>query len=72
MLLSVLAIIFATGNNDKQTYMKRYLFFLLMLLCANGSMAQVTLGQCKAWARDNYPVIRQYDLVEQQHARGVD
>ena len=64
MLLSVLAIIFATGNNDKQTYMKRYLFFLLMLLCANGSMAQVTLGQCKAWARDNYPVIRQYDLVE--------
>ena len=24
----------------------------------------MTLGQCKAWARDNYPVIRQYDLVE--------
>ena len=23
------------------------------------------MEQCKAWARDNYPVIKQYDLVEQ-------
>ena len=36
-----------------------------MFFCAGTGHAQVTLEQCKAWARDNYPVIKQYDLVEQ-------
>ena len=38
---------------------------MMVLACAVEGMAQVTLEQCKAWARDNYPVIKQYDLVRQ-------
>ena len=45
--------------------MKRQILSLIALACAAEGMAQVTLGQCKAWARDNYPVIKQYDLVRQ-------
>ena len=45
--------------------MKHLLVCLSMLFCAVAVRAQVTLEQCKAWARDNYPVIKQYDLVEQ-------
>ena len=45
--------------------MKRQILSLIALACAAEGMAQVTLEQCKAWARDNYPVIKQYDLVRQ-------
>ena len=45
--------------------MKHLLVCLSMLFCAVAVRAQVTLEQCKVWARDNYPVIKQYDLVEQ-------
>ena len=45
--------------------MKHLLLCLSMFFCAVAVRAQVTLEQCKAWARDNYPVIKQYDLVEQ-------
>lgn len=45
--------------------MKRHLFCLLMMTVAVEVAAQVTLEQCKALARANYPLIRQYDLVEQ-------
>lgn len=30
------------------------------------------MEQCKAWARDNYPVIKQYDLVEQSRRFTVE
>lgn len=36
-----------------------------MFFCASAGHAQVTLEQCKAWAQGNYPVIKQYGLVEQ-------
>ena len=45
--------------------MKRQILSMMVLACAVEGMAQVTLEQCKAWARDNYPVIKQYDLVRQ-------
>ena len=43
-----------------------------MFFCAGAGHAQVTLEQCKAWARDNYPVIKQYDLVEQSRRFTVE
>lgn len=45
--------------------MKHYFVCILMFFCAGAGRAQVTLEQCKAWAQGNYPVIKQYDLVEQ-------
>ena len=50
--------------------MKNYFVCILMFFCAGTGHAQVTLEQCKAWARDNYPVIKQYDLVEQSRRYG--
>ena len=52
--------------------MKRQMLSLIALVCAVEGMGQVTLEQCKAWARDNYPVIRQYDLVEQSRRLTVE
>ena len=43
-----------------------------MFFCAGTGHAQVTLEQCKAWARDNYPVIKQYGLVEQSRRFTVE
>lgn len=45
--------------------MKHVLLSLLLLITAADVAAQVTLDSCKAWARANYPVIRQFGLVEQ-------
>ena len=52
--------------------MKRCLFCLLALACAVDGFAQVTLEQCKEWARANYPLIRRYDLVEQSRQFTVE
>lgn len=52
--------------------MKHYFVCILMFFCAGASHAQVTLEQCKAWARDNYPVIKQYGLVEQSRRFTVE
>lgn len=52
--------------------MKRCLFCLLALACAVDGFAQVTLEQCKEWARANYPLIRRYDLVEQSRLFTVE
>lgn len=52
--------------------MKHYFVCILMFFCVGTGYAQVTLEQCKAWARDNYPVIKQYDLVEQSRRFTVE
>lgn len=52
--------------------MKRCLFCLLALACAVDGFAQVTLEQCKEWARANYPLIRRYELVEQSRQFTVE
>lgn len=44
---------------------KKYVFgFLFLLLFSASVSAQVTLEQCYDFARANYPVIRQFDLLE--------
>ena len=44
--------------------LKPCLLLALALLAAGSLPAQVTLEQCVAQARDNYPLIRQYGLLE--------
>ena len=45
---------------------------MLVLFCSVASRAQVTLERCKELARGNYPVIKQYDLVEQSRRFTVE
>lgn len=52
--------------------MKHYFVCILMFFCADAGHAQVTLEQCKAWAQGNYPVIKQYNLVEQSRRFTVE
>lgn len=63
--LRIDVVIFAHRNNEKRKHMKHHLICMLAVFCPAVCAAQVTLEQCKAWAADNYPVIRQYALVEQ-------
>ena len=47
--------------------MKKYrllLSLLLSVLCLPSLRAQLTLYECRQQARDNYPLIRQYGLIE--------
>ena len=39
--------------------------FLVMMLLTSALHAQLTLEECQQKAQDNYPAIRQYDLIEQ-------
>ena len=52
--------------------MKHYFVCMFILFCVGTSRAQVTLERCKELARDNYPVIKQYDLVEQSRRLTVE
>lgn len=52
--------------------MKHVLISLLSLLMVSEAYAQLTLDSCKAWARTNYPVIKQFDLIEQSRRFTVD
>ncbi|MDR1407291.1 MAG: TolC family protein [Tannerella sp.] len=45
--------------------MKRFLLTILVLAGAAPLWGQITWTQCQAAARENYPLIRQYRLVEQ-------
>lgn len=45
--------------------MKRILLLLCGLLSLSGVRAQLTLDQCRTLAREHYPEIRQYDLIQQ-------
>lgn len=44
--------------------MKHLLVCLLFLTASSGASAQTTLEQCQSAARENYPMIRQYSLIE--------
>lgn len=44
--------------------MKRIIFCLSFGLCAIGLRAQITLEECQRKTQDNYPLVRQYGLVE--------
>lgn len=50
--------------------MKRTVFFFTLSLAAMLAHAQLTLEECRRRAQDNYPLVRQYGLIEK--ARGYD
>lgn len=50
--------------------MKRTVFFFTLSLAAMLAHAQLTLEECQRRAQDNYPLVRQYGLIEK--ARGYD
>lgn len=45
-------------------YMKRILLFSILSLAAVWARAQLTLEECQRLAQDNYPLVRQYGLIE--------
>lgn len=47
--------------------MKRTVFFFTLSLAAMLAHAQLTLEECQRRAQDNYPLVRQYGLIE-RHA----
>lgn len=44
--------------------MKALIIFILMFLYSIGSFAQLTIEECYSKAQTNYPLIKQYDLIE--------
>lgn len=48
--------------------MKRFLLLCGCLLASFAARAQLTLGECRALAREHYPEIRQYDLIRRTEA----
>ncbi len=44
--------------------MKRMIFSLSFLACVSGMYGQITLEECQRKTQDNYPLVRQYGLVE--------
>ncbi len=51
--------------------MKRLFFILMTVGWSLGASAEVTLDSCRAWARENYPAIRQYELISQSEHYSV-
>ncbi len=45
--------------------MKKVVFLIVMMALTSALQAQLTLEECQQKAQDNYPAIRQYDLIEQ-------
>jgi len=45
--------------------MDRLKYILIISMCAITAYGQITLEQCQALARENYPAIKQYGLIEQ-------
>lgn len=44
--------------------MKRILFFIMFFTVAISTRAQVTLDECRHAAQENYPLVRQYSLIQ--------
>ncbi|MDR0394906.1 MAG: TolC family protein [Tannerella sp.] len=52
--------------------MKRLLFFFVFATgCVSSVHAQFALDECQVLARENYPLIKQYDLIEQSTGYSV-
>ena len=50
--------------------MKQAIFSLVFLLAATWAHAQLTLDECQRGAQANYPLVRQYGLIE-RHANMI-
>lgn len=44
--------------------MIRILFFIMLLTTATFTRAQITLDECRQAAQENYPIVRQYNLIQ--------
>src|ERR1035437_3335796 len=44
---------------------KQFLVILLSIICQLSSMAQLTIETCQEKAKANYPLVKQYGLIEQ-------
>ena len=44
---------------------KRFLFLTMVTVASVAGAQEVTLDSCRHWARENYPLVEQYRLVEQ-------
>jgi hypothetical protein len=44
--------------------MKKFIVLHLMLFCCTVISAQLTLEECYVKAQTNYPLIKQYDLID--------
>lgn len=44
--------------------MKRMIFTFFILLCYTGMYGQITLEECQRKTQENYPLVRQYGLIE--------
>ena len=45
--------------------MKRFVKSIILLMCALTAFGQITLEQCQTLARENYPSIKQFGLIEE-------
>lgn len=54
---------FVSEQQKRQT-MKRILFFIMFFTVAISTRAQVTLDECRHAAQENYPLVRQYNLIQ--------
>lgn len=51
---------------------KRIFFWLSCALVASGVYGQITLEECQRKTRDNYPLVRQYGLIEKTKEYNLD
>lgn len=51
--------------------MKRIFMFVLLVASVVSAFSQITLGECRSLARDNYPLIKRFGLVEQSRSLSV-
>lgn len=51
--------------------MKRIFMFVLLAASVVSAFSQITLGECRSLARDNYPLIKRFGLVEQSRSLSV-
>ncbi len=63
-MLWIFPLTFASGNQNKVKTMNKRLL-LAMALSASLSAQAITLKECLQMAHDNYPAIKQYQLIEQ-------
>ncbi len=68
----IIIYIFVHRMYIKSMLMKRILFFLSYFLFVYEIYGQVTLEHCLQKAQENYPLMRQYDLIQQAKEYNLD
>lgn len=51
--------------------MKRLIVFIVLAVSSVSAFSQITLSECRTLARDNYPLIKRFRLVEQSRSLSV-